>query len=100
VKRWLGTIAVLGICMVFLSSIAVPIDDPETPYNESETPVNLATPVVINTASVVPHASRLISLFRIQSVSWNDGATKCALTSRRGALLSNSRLKRLFTLLC
>ena len=86
--------------MVFFSSILLPIDDPETPFNESDAPVSLATPVTTDTVAQLVSVGCRITIFRGQRVGRDDGATKCAITAKRGTHTSNSKLKSLFTLLC
>jgi hypothetical protein len=50
--RWI--VIVVGLC-VSISSFSLPVDDPGTPYNESEAPINLAapTPTIIASGALV-----------------------------------------------
>ena len=75
-KRLHGTVAVLGMLLVFLSSVALPIDDPETPYNESDAPITVASPDALNTvrATQLFEVSGTIAVFRGQRVGRDDDA--------------------------
>ena len=101
--KWLrAMIAVLGMCTAVLSSVALPIDDPETPYNESETPVSLATPIAINSADSIQFIEirGTITVLRQPYIGWDDRAMKSFGTAGRGICPSNSHLKFFCTLLC
>jgi hypothetical protein len=100
VKRSRWTIAILGICIVFCASIALPIDDPETPFNESEAPVSLATPVAIDTVARLVYVARTTAILGGQLLPWTHRAIKCAITEKRGERPSNSTIQSLFALLC
>jgi hypothetical protein len=47
-------IVILAIGVVSLAPIVPRVDAPETVYNETDTPVNLATPVVVGTSFTKP----------------------------------------------
>ena len=47
-------IVILAIGLVSLAPIVPRLDAPETVYNETDTPVNLATPVVVGTGFTKP----------------------------------------------
>lgn len=87
--------------MVFLSSIVLPIDDPETLYNESEAPINFAALVDIKAVagSLLVHFGSLITVVRGQCVSCDNVPMKCAIAPKLG-YSSNSPLKLPFTLRC
>jgi len=96
-------IVVFGITLIFVSSIVPPIDDPETQYDESETPVNLAYPHSLSTVTgtnVATQVSRPMTISRRQQVVGKDGSTTYAMKAKRIAHTSPFRLKLLCTLLC
>jgi hypothetical protein len=98
-----STLAVLGIFVILLSSIALPIDDPETPYNESDIPINLAIPVAIDiTANANPlHEARVMgAVVRGLPLDQDNGRMKFAKSVQRRTSGSNSSLKLLCTLIC
>ena len=68
------TIAVFGICLVSISLVVSPIDDPETTYNESEIPVNVATPVSVSATESIQLTLRATSsttIFPVQRMRGN-----------------------------
>lgn len=103
-KRLQATIAVLVLCMVFLSSITFPIDDPKTSYDESEFPLTLIiTPIAASTVEGIHPAqvSSTVAMFRKQRGPLNVRAMKGAIVENSELCSSpNSRIKLLCTLLC
>src|SRR5215469_6916300 len=94
-------IVVFGITLISVSSIVLPVDDPETQYDEAETPVNFACPVSLSTLtliSVATQVSRATSISRRQQVVGEYGPTMYAM--KWIAPISHSRLNLLCTLLC
>jgi hypothetical protein len=99
VKCLYRAIAVLGICLVCVSSFVIRADDPETTYDESEAPINLAAPVSVSPATNSPRtlqATRVGAGFRIRRVEDNSSAMDFVTPKRA----PDSRLKLLCTLLC
>src|SRR5215469_3507416 len=70
------TIVGLGI-VLSISSIALRVDDPVTPYDESETPFNLVAPISFNIVArpLTVCESRRIAISEREGVRGNDGAT-------------------------
>lgn len=88
--------------MLFLLSMAFRVDDPETAYNESDTPINLAIPMATDLAanvkplvqtSVIGIAARGLRLDQ------GNGLIKSVTTVQCGRG-SKPRLKLLCTLIC
>jgi hypothetical protein len=95
--RW--TIVIMGVWFVSMSSIVPRFDAPETAYNETDTPVNLTTPIVARTNLVVP-AGHSVVIPREQRV-WREADTTLHGLSLKPALrVSHSLLDLLCTLLC
>jgi hypothetical protein len=93
VKGLHWTIVGLGI-VLSISSIALRVDDPVTPSDESETPFNLVVAPSFNIVARPPRVREgcRIAIFGRKRVRRNDGAT---------TYLSQFRLKLLSkTLLC
>jgi hypothetical protein len=102
VRRSHWIIALFGVCVV-ISLIVLPGDDPKTPYNESDTPISLATPVRINTApsiQLILPVARSIMLFRDQLVCGDDGAMMHSGMAAWGMVVSHTCLNFLCVLLC
>lgn len=80
------------------------VDDPGTAYDESETPINLAIPVVIEiSASSNPlvHLKIVgIVVRKLLRLDHSNGSVKFASMVRRGTSASNSRMKFLCRLSC
>ena len=99
--RW--TIAVLGMCLICISSMALRVDDPKTPYVESETPFNLIAPAG-NNSVVRPHftarVSRPITMFQAQRLGRYDDALMYAISAMRAICPLQARPNLLCTLLC
>lgn len=97
--RWI--IVFLGMLLICVSSIAVRGDDPDTAYNESETPVNLIlvslTGVATTNLTTVEHP---ITISRKQRLCRDAGTTIFAITSKRALPVSHSCLNLYCTLLC
>ena len=70
------TIVGLGI-VLSISSIALRVDDPVTPYDESETPFNLVAPISFNIVArpLTVREGRRITIFEREGVRRNDSAT-------------------------
>ena len=101
-KRLAGTVAQLGMLLVFLSSMALPIDDPETAYNESDAPMTFASPAALNTvgANQLLEVSNSSTVFREQRVGRDNDATTHAMNSEHGIRRSNPQITLLSTLRC
>jgi hypothetical protein len=96
-------LAVVGICMVLFSSIAVRVDDPETSYDESEAPINSAALVVTNIAAQpnpLVQAGSAPAVVRPEGAGSHKNSTGSASALRQGIGNSRSRLKLLCTLIC
>jgi hypothetical protein len=104
VKYLAWTIVVVGIFLICVSSVAVVrVDDPETAYDESETPFNIVASLSTNTVLRPPtvRVDRAIKMFRLQRVGLNDSAMTYATTTMLAAYPSRFRLNLLNeTLLC
>ena len=102
--KHLGSIvAVLAMCAVPLLPIVLAVDDPQTPYNESETPINLETPVLISTVAVTQlnsHVRGRITISRCQRLCWGDDVMVYARTAMRRIQVSDSRQDFLDALRC
>jgi hypothetical protein len=95
--RW--TIVIFGVCFVSLSSIVPPVDSPETAYNETDAPANLATPLVARPNLVTPAAHSVV-IPREQQGWWEPVTAMQVVTLRLGIRVSHSLLDLLWTLLC
>jgi hypothetical protein len=103
VKRLQATLAVLVFCVVFLSSITFPIDDPNTSYDESESPLTLITPVAVSSLADIQlmQASSTIAMLRKQQGLLNVRAMNGSIVENPELCPPpNSRFKLLCTLLC
>ena len=99
VKCMHRAIAVLGICLVCVSSFVLRADDPETTYDESEAPTNLAAPASVSPPTNSPltlQATRVGAGFRIRPVEDKSSAMDFVAPKRA----HDSHLKLLCTLLC
>jgi hypothetical protein len=103
VKRLQATIAVLVFCMVFLSSITFPIDDPKTSYDESESPLTLITPIEVSTFADI-HLMQVrgtVAMLRKQRGLLNVRAMNGAIVENSDLCPPpDSRFKLLCALLC
>jgi hypothetical protein len=90
---------ILGLLCVSLGSIIPPADDPETAFNETDTPVNLTTPFVARTTVGVP-SGHSVDMPRKQQVGREPGATIYAIALKPIQRTSHSLLDLLCTLLC
>ena len=102
-KRLHYTLAALEVCMVLVLSMARPIDDPETAYDESETPINFATPLAIDPsadANPLVDAVGLVTVIRRQELSRANNSVEFATMLRDTTSVSDSRLKLLCMLIC
>ena len=89
--------------MVVFSSIALPLDDPETSYNESETLMDSAAIVAINIAAdanPLVQITDTITAERAKRAAWDKSSMRFARTERNEIVDSNLRLKLLCTLNC
>jgi hypothetical protein len=103
VKRLRCMVGVLGICLISISPIELRADNPETAYNETESPVNFAPTPSITAVTItnrVAHVGRRTPISRRQRVVWNNGRTMCATTAKLGTHASNPRLNLFCTLRC
>ena len=74
--RW--AIVIVGLSFVNLAFIVPPADVPETDFNETDSPTNLAIPLVFETVLLVPSGhSRVVGGV---SIEMNSGSR--AVTSR------------------
>jgi len=102
VKYLRGTIVVFGILLISVLSTAARVDDPETAYNETDTPVNATTSVSIAriaTTNLIM-VERPVTIFRGQRECCDGSATMYAITVKRALPASYARLTLLCTLLC
>jgi len=98
--RW--TIVVFGIFRISVLSIAAPVDDPATAYNETDTPVNLTISVSI-TRIARPNlimGEHPVTISRGQRECCDGSPTMYAITAKRALPVSYSPLNLLCTLLC
>ena len=95
-------IVVFGIFLVSVLSIAAPVDDPGTAYDETESPVNLTIPVSITgiARTILITVEHPVTISRGQRVGRDASTTLCAITAKRALPVSHSRLNLLCTLLC
>jgi hypothetical protein len=97
-----GTLGALEVFILVLLSMAFRVDDPETVYNESDTPINLAIPTAIDVAANVRPLveSRIIgTAVRGQRMDQGNSSMKFVTTVLRKSGLT-PHLKLLFTLIC
>jgi hypothetical protein len=94
--RWM--IVILGI-FVCLSSIIPRVDAPETAYDETDAPVNVATPLVARTNVVMP-AAHIVAISREQQVAWKSDTAMHIAMPKPVLRVSHSLLDLLCTLLC
>ena len=99
VKRVRWTIVILGLLCVSLGSIIPPADDPETAFNETDTPINVTAPVSPRTNFVVPTGHPVVTP-RKQRVWWGPSTMTHAVTLKPGMRPSHSLLNLLCKLLC
>jgi hypothetical protein len=95
--RW--TVVVLGVLFVSLSSIVPRVDALETSYNETDTPVNVSTPLAARTDLGVP-AGHIVAIRREQRAWLEPDATLYGVGQKPGMRTSHSLLNLLCTLLC
>ena len=96
-------IVVFGITLISVSSCVLPVDDPETQYDEAETPVNFAFPVspsAVTLTKVATQVSPATTISRRQHVVGEHGTTIYAIKAKRVPHTPLSRLDLLCTLLC
>jgi hypothetical protein len=99
VKRVCWTVVMLGLLCVSLASIVPAMDDPETAFNETETPINLTTPVNSRTNFVAPAGDPVVILEK-QQAWWNPNTMMHGITLKPGMRSSHSLLNLLCKLLC
>lgn len=87
--------------MILCSLISLPVDDPETSYNESETPISSAAIVEYIAAYSNPlvEVRDTVTVVPAKREAWDNSITS-ADTVRQSTCNSNSRLKLLCTLIC
>ena len=95
--RWI--IVILGIGLISLTPIVPRPDTPETAYNESDTPVSLAKPVVIGRHLTMP-SGKLRAIPKEQWGSWEPGIKTHEVALKPGMRDSHSRLSLLCKFLC
>jgi hypothetical protein len=101
-KRLHYTLAALEIGMVLVLSMARPVDDPETSYNESETTINFAAPVAIDPASdanPLVEVKGLVTVMRSELRRVNNSVEFASMLLHTTSA-SDFRLKLLRTLIC
>ena len=89
----------LGVLFVSLSSIVPRLDAPETSYNETDTPVNVTTPLAVRNDLGVP-AVQTVAVRGEQSARLELHATVNGVPQKPGMRTSHSLLKVLCTFLC
>ena len=102
-KHLYCALAALEACIVLLLSMTIPIDDPETAYNKSETLINFATPVAIYPAVDANPLVKVrghVTFIRRLRLDQGNGSMKFSATVRRTTSASDSRLKLLCALIC
>jgi hypothetical protein len=90
---------VVGVLFVSLSSIVPRFDAPETSYNETDTPVNVTTPLAARADLGVP-AGHIVAIRTEQRARLEPDATVYGVRQRPGMRTSHSLLNLLCTLLC
>jgi hypothetical protein len=95
--RW--TIAILEISFVCLALIVPRVDDPATAFDETDSPVNVTTPLVARTNLVLP-AGHSVAIPRERRARWKPCTTIYGLTLEPGICSSHSLLSLLCKLLC
>jgi hypothetical protein len=103
VKYLYWMIVVFGITLISVSSSVVPVDDPNTEYDEAETPVNFAYPVSLSTVTlskVATQVSLATAISRGQQAVREHGSTMYAIKGKRIAHASRPHLDLLCSLLC
>ena len=97
VLRW--AIVIVGVSFVSLALIVPKVDVSETAYNETDTPVNVTTPPVARTNSVVL-TGHSVAIPREQRVWSEPGAATYGVTPRPRMRGVHSLLNLLCELLC
>jgi hypothetical protein len=95
--RW--TIAILEISFVCFALIMPRVDDPATAFDETDSPVNVTTPLVARTNLVLP-AGPSVAIPRERRVRWKPCTAIYGLTPEPGICSSHSLLYFLCKLLC
>jgi hypothetical protein len=95
--RWI--IVTLGIGLVSLAAIVPRVDVPETPYDEADAPVNLATPVVVGINLRTPSMT-LGAIPRERQEWWEPGIATHEVALKPGMRDSRSLLSLLCKFLC
>jgi hypothetical protein len=95
--RW--TIVIVGVSFVFLVPIVPQVDAPETAYDETDTPINLTTPLVART-NFVGHTGHYVAIPREKRVRWTPGAAMYEVRLKPAMRTSHSLLNLLCKLLC
>jgi hypothetical protein len=95
--RW--TIAFLEISFVCFALIVPRVDDPATAFDETDSPVNVTTPLVARTNLVLP-AGHSVAIPRERRVRWKPRTTIYGLTPEPGIYSSRSLLYVVCALLC
>lgn len=92
-------IVILGMGLVSLAPIIPRVDVPETVYDETDVPVNLATPVVVGTSLTKPN-EKLGTIREEQVESWQPDIATHDVASKPGVDDSHSLLCVLCKFLC
>jgi hypothetical protein len=92
-------IVIVGIGLISLRPIVPQIDAPETAYNESDSPVDLATPVVVGINLTMP-GEKLRLIPAEERVSCKPGITRREVSLKPGMSDSHSWLTLLCKFLC
>jgi len=95
--QWI--IVILGIGLVSLAPILPRVDAPETVYDETDTPVNLATPAVVGTNLTKPRET-LPAIREEQPEWWEPHIATHEVAPKLGMRDSHSLLSRLCKFLC
>jgi hypothetical protein len=90
--RW--TMAIFGISFIFLALIVPRVDDPATAFDETDSPVNVTTPLVARTNLVLP-AGYSVAIPGERRVHRKPCTTIYGLTPEPGIRASHSLLNLL-----
>lgn len=97
-KHWRWRAVILVIWFVSLSSILPRVDSPETAYDETDSPINLTSPVEALTIVVTP-ITHFAVISKEQRV-WSEPSTTTNMTPNPGISISPFVLTPLCILLC
>lgn len=97
-KHWRWRAGILVIWFVSLSSILPRVDSPETAYDETDSPINLTSPVEVLTIVVMP-ITHFAVISKEQRV-WSEPSATTNMTPNPGISISHFVLTPLCILLC